>query len=136
MKGKLFDRFIRVAYVAMIALFTLVCASNIITRVRDGRPSFLGFHIGFVLTGSMEPEIPAHSFVLQSTNTSNPQVGDIFFYVNAERRMIVHRIIDITEDGKYIFKGDANTETDQWPVSQKQLIYRVVGHTAHSGKIK
>ena len=68
--------------------------------------------IGFVRTGSMEPELVIGSMILIDGNPefSDLEIGDIIvFQKSSHPNMIVHRVVNIYDDGKIVdTKGDAN----------------------------
>lgn len=69
----------------------------------------------FILTESMTGELDRGSLVVLR-RSSQYQVGDIAgyrLYLEDDRHIIiVHRIIKILPDGRFIFKGDANRGTE------------------------
>nr|WP_241430167.1 S26 family signal peptidase [Halovivax asiaticus] len=91
----------------------------------------LGYPIllGFVETGSMEPEIPAgDGFVAIPTAVSDdPEPGDVVVFDARDIQgggLTTHRIVDETGAG-YVTRGDANPFTDQDggepPVTDEQI---------------
>ena len=69
----------------------------------------------FILTGSMKGELGPGSFVVLR-RSPDYQVGDIAgyrFYLEDDRYIIiVHRVVEVLADGRFIFKGDANRGTE------------------------
>lgn len=113
---------------AMIVLISMA-ASKAIT----GWSSVLGFRTFYVMSESMEPEIMTHQIVigeyLQEQET--PQIGQIYVYRQDGvfgGEMVIHRLIGITEDGLYQFKGDNNRYPDSIPVERESIGYRVIGY--------
>ena len=78
-----------------------------------------GIHPYIVLSGSMEPEIPAGGVVFTDTGKKDPSVGQIITYRMGDQT-VTHRIIRKKED-TYITKGDANKREDLAPVSASQI---------------
>lgn len=82
-------------------------------------------------TGSMEPTIsPSDVVILYGWGT--PNTGDvILFDSDVEEQAVLHRVVDIDSDGKYITRGDANEIDDQddgfRPVSDENVYGVVVG---------
>lgn len=90
-----------------------------------------GYSLLNVVTGSMEPTILEDEYVLvKKTDASQLAVGDIIaFYSEApdvRGKLVIHRIVEITEDGCFIVKGDANSLVDALPVRPDQLQGRFV----------
>lgn len=79
-----------------------------------------------VLSGSMEPEIPAGGMVFTDMRKREPKAGDVITY-RIEKTTVTHRVVRL-EDGFYVTKGDANLEEDAVTV----LPSRVVGTVCFS----
>ena len=77
----------------------------------------MGINSYIILSGSMEPVIRTGSMVLVDTQTENIQSGDIIMY-RLQKENVVHRVVEIQEDGKIITKGDNNENADFAGVSQ------------------
>lgn len=120
----------------LISVFCCLCAlSLLLTGIFTGKPSIFGFRPFYVMTGSMEPTIRAHSLIIAvPVRAEDVRVGDIVTYTRmaADRHSsriripltVVHRVIAV--DGKsFIFKGD-NEERPDPPVGPEQIGYRVV----------
>lgn len=102
------------------------------------RANIFGFRVITVLSGSMEPTLDTHSMAVSNMLTDDYEIGDIVVYqkdvTHTEYEKIygpvtisiVHRIIDITEDGYYIMKGDNNEVQDPWMVEKNQIIGKIV----------
>ena len=82
-----------------------------------------------IATGSMEPNLSIGDVAIIEKCTPNDlKVGDIIEY-QMEGYTVIHRIIKIyQEDGEffYITKGDNNQTQDRLPVSEDQLIGKVL----------
>ena len=83
-------------------------------------------------TNSMDPFIDETAHAIQKNVTSKDDlfIGDIVAYEDSEGYLILHRIVDISEDenGWYaIFKGDNNAFVDYNKVRFEQLKYIVIG---------
>ena len=100
------------------ALLTLVIMASLVMLTA---PAWLPERLGgdmsftFILTGSMRGELDPGSFVVLR-RSSDYQVGDIAgyrLYLEGDRHIIiVHRIVEVLADGRFIFKGDANRGTE------------------------
>ena len=113
-----------------------LCAlSLLLTGLFTGKPSIFGFRPFYVMTGSMEPTIRAHSLIIAGpVRAEDVRVGDIVTYTRmaADKYSgrihipltVVHRVIAV-EGKSFIFKGD-NEEIPDLPVSPEQIGYRVV----------
>lgn len=64
------------------------------------------------VSDSMVPTITQDEAVVVTSKT--PEVGDvILFQTESANRDVLHRIVNVTDDGSFITKGDANEITDQ-----------------------
>jgi signal peptidase len=89
----------------------------------------LGFTPTIIASGSMQPTLyPGDISFVMSTPAATIKVGDIIQYSTGDAPTI-HRVIDIyTQSGILYFltQGDANNAPDTKPVSQNQVIGKVV----------
>ena len=99
-------------------------------------PHFLGYELYDVLTGSMEPEIPAGSLVVvKKTDVSELSPGDVIaFHRTQDGIVVTHRLQEIDEEQKVLItKGDANEQEDMAPTPYLNLIGKVKWHIAGIG---
>lgn len=98
-------------------LISGIVASFVMVSVPTWLPERLGGDMSytFILTGSMKGELDPGSFVVLR-RSPDYQVGDIAgyrLYLEDDRHIIiVHRIVEVLADGRFIFKGDANRGTE------------------------
>lgn len=95
--------------------------------------------IKIVKSGSMEPTIMTGSIVVVKPQNSYSK-GDIVTFGADTRTQIptTHRIIDIQGDFtslSYVTQGDANEEQDQEPITQRDIIGKVVLSVPYMGYI-
>jgi signal peptidase len=130
--SKILDMSVNVLFV-MLILFTIFFIFYVVNaRKNGGQPSFDGFHIYNIASGSMKPKIPIGSMVItKSINTSSIKKGDIISF-KSNNIVISHRVYDIytQSDGEKIVltKGDANKSVDPDIVLQNQIIGKVILH--------
>ncbi len=88
-----------------------------------------------VQSGSMEPEIKTGSIVMTKPS-SEYKVGDIITFgaYSKTKAPTTHRIVEI-KNGTYITKGDRNNAPDTKPVSQREIIGKVVFDAPHLGYV-
>lgn len=98
-------------------------------------PTIMGYGFMRTLTGSMEPAIPVHSFIVVDTDNSQVyQAGDIITFHSSddalEGSLNTHRIVSVeaASDGSLVYhtKGDANPVEDAAPVPAADVVGRVV----------
>lgn len=93
----------------LIGLCALLLVSNIVCmiKMKNGNPvpTFLGVGSAKVVTRSMEPTIMVGDVVVIA-HKSSYKVGDVITFIDTDGKPVTHRIIEITNDGKYATKGD------------------------------
>ena len=77
-----------------------------------------------LLGNSMYPTIESGTFVITKPE-QNYLLGDVIAFVNEDNLNVVHRIVEITEEG-YITKGDNNRKNDPVVVPIENVIGRTI----------
>ncbi len=85
--------------------------------------SFFGYSIFEVQTGSMEPAISAHDWIIVKSKDSY-ELEDVVTFKQGES-FITHRVIEKYSD-TYITKGDANNKEDDGQINIEQIVGEVV----------
>ena len=105
---------------------------------------FYGFQPYYVKTGSMTGNLPDDFsagdavFCWIVNEPSDVKVGDVISYTVGDpldRYIVIHRIVDIDEEGYYTFKGDANSEPDMYKVAPSQLQAKYFGKIPKLGYV-
>ena len=133
-------RVVNVLAAVVIALALLVLLRTVFTPAGEV-PTLGGYSFMRTLTGSMEPAISVHSFlVTQDVDPESLQVGDIITFrstePNLEGALNTHRINSVYEEnGQLMFrtKGDANAVEDSEPVVAVNVVGKVVFVSAALG---
>jgi len=91
---------------------------------------FLGYRITIVNGNSMLPTYQSGDIVISKTQDTY-QVGDVIVYhpadLDCSRCNIVHRIVDVTEDGTgWVTQGDNNENIDLWYPTTEEIIGKEV----------
>ena len=126
-------RAVNVLAAVIIALALLVLLRTVFTPAGEV-PTLGGYSFMRTLTGSMEPAIPVHSFLItDDVDPESLQVGDIITFrstePNLEGALNTHRITSVYEEnGQLMFrtKGDANAVEDSEPVAAVNVVGKVV----------
>lgn len=126
----------------VIALALLVLLRTVFTPAGEV-PTLGGYSFMRTLTGSMEPAIPVHSFLItQDVEPETLQEGDIITFrsteQNLEGALNTHRITSVYEEnGQLMFraKGDANAVEDSEPVAAVNVVGKVVFVSAALGTV-
>ena len=89
-----------------------------------------GYSPTAIISGSMQPELKVGDIVVvedvSQSLVDNLQPGDIIEFTEGKGVPIVHRIIEIDEEGNFITKGDANSKPDTDPVTPQEVRGKVV----------
>ena len=120
-----------VEWLLLLASVTLL-AYIFITTMQGKAADFFGYRILHVVTGSMEPTISVDDYiVVQDVNPADLEKDDIIaFYTEDQEikgKMVIHRIVDILEDGSFVMKGDANPVADPLTVRGDQVVGKYKG---------
>ena len=83
---------------------------NAATLTNDRLPMPLGFGMAVVVSGSMEPELSINDVVVVCPQDSY-EVGDVVVF-QTDSTLVIHRIIEKSDDGTVITQGDANNAPD------------------------
>lgn len=108
-KVKIFFKYFSTVILLFIVILLLsVLSSKFIFK--DKIPNAFGYSILRVISGSMEPNIKVGNFVLIKKCQSYKK-GDIVTFIDSNKNVITHRIIEINKDN-IVTKGDANNTDD------------------------
>lgn len=135
-------RVVNVLAAVVIALALTVLLRTVFTPAGEV-PSLGNYSFMRTLTGSMEPAIPVHSFIVtEAVDLESLQVGDIITFRSTESKLEgalnTHRITSVYEEGGQLMfhtKGDANAVEDSEPVSSINVVGKVVFISAALGTV-
>lgn len=135
-------RVVNVLAAVVIALALVVLLRTVFTPAGE-IPSLGNYSFMRTLTGSMEPAIPVHSFIVtEAVDPESLQVGDIITFRSTESKLEgalnTHRITSVYEEGGQLMfhtKGDANAVEDFEPVSSINVVGKVVFISAALGTV-
>lgn len=135
-------RVVNVLAAVIIALALVVLLRTVFTPAGEV-PSLGNYSFMRTLTGSMEPAIPVHSFIVtEAVDPESLQVGDIITFRSTESKLEgalnTHRITSVYEEGGQLMfhtKGDANAVEDSEPVSSINVVGKVVFISAALGTV-
>jgi signal peptidase len=102
-------------------------------------PRLLPYQVLPVLSGSMEPEIPTGSLIVeQPVASTDVRVGDVITYTHPLRAgaLVTHRVVAIEDDRDGLIlttKGDANELVDSWRVRTATKGWRYALAIPHLG---
>ena len=126
-KAKIDVKFIFRAIIALIMSFVIglsIYTVNAKVVFGDDMPMPLGFGVGVVLSGSMEPELSVDDVIIVYRDDEY-HVGDTVVF-QSHSILVVHKIISIDGD-TVITQGTANNVTDD-PISLDSIKGKVIDH--------
>ena len=116
--------------IALMILVASACLSLIVPRI-------VGYEGYVVVSGSMEPSIPAGSVIYsKKTDPALLKKGDVIVFIDETRGTtpITHRVVtNDTSTGTITTKGDANGNVDINPVTYNNVIGKVAAHIPKVG---
>ena len=114
------------ALMVLFIAYIMVCSAK-------GKPvNVFGRSLLTVVTGSMEPSLHTGDYIyVKKVPADELEVGDVITFRSEESdvsgKLVTHRIIEITPEGDFVTKGDANTIADSKRIRQDQIIGKYTG---------
>ncbi len=123
------------------SLIFVLLASAIFVFISNsmGKDPFIGnYSVMWVKTGSMEPLIPEHSYILvKKAEAESVELNDVIVFVSddpeIEGQKNVHRVVGISESEsgglQFVTRGDnpeTNRKNDDYPASGEKLVGKYV----------
>ncbi len=127
------DRLKKGFWNVLTVIAIIVLASMIISKAVTGWSSVFSYRVFYIMSASMEPVISENGLVIGRvlSDDEKPQVGNIYAYKRdgmLGQEIVIHRLIAITEDGRYQFQGDNNELPDEALVEREDIGYKILGH--------
>ena len=109
----------------------IVLASMIISKAVTGWSSVFSYRVFYIMSESMEPVIAENGIVVGKTVPKDEKlkVGSVYAYKRdgiLGQEIVIHRLIAITEDGRYQFQGDNNELPDEALVEREDIGYEII----------
>jgi len=122
-KSKIINIFSNIIFIIVLICFLSIITTYIYNKFDRTKVSLFGFNPQHVKSNSMEPVIMTGDWVLVKRIKPNKiEIGDIItYYRPSDNKIIIHRVVDITNEGEFIFKGDNNPMPDKEAVSKDQI---------------
>lgn len=123
-----FNVFLTVFTALMVAFIAYIMACS-----ARGKPvEVFGRSLLTVVTGSMEPSLHTGDYIyVKRVPADELEVGDVITFRSEESdvygKLVTHRIIEITPEGDFITKGDANKIEDSKNVREDQIVGKYIG---------
>ena len=127
------DRLKKGFWNVLTVIAIIVLASMIISKAVTGWSSIFSYRVFYIMSESMEHVIAENGFVIGKVLSKDEklQVGNIYAYKRdgiLGQEIVIHRLIAITEDGRYQFQGDNNELPDEVLVEREDIGYEIIGH--------
>ena len=127
------DKVKKVFWNVLTAIAVVVLVSMVISKAVTGWSSIFSYRMFYIMSESMEPVIAENGLVIGKVVPKDEKlkVGSIYAYKRdgiLGQEIVIHRLIAITEDGRYQFKGDNNELPDEVLVEREDIGYEIIGH--------
>ena len=129
-KKQLIKRIILFIVISLILGFGIY-SMNAKMLMNDQMPMPLGFGVGVVMSGSMEPELSVDDLIFVVKDKSI-ELDDVIVY-QSKGILVVHKVVKVDGD-QITTRGTANNADDD-PISIKDVKGRVAFHVGGIGKI-
>ncbi len=112
-------------------LCTVILISMIVSKLLTGWSSVFSYRAFYIMSESMEPEIAVNQVVIGQYVPEEDELiaGEIYAYRREGimgQEIIIHRLLTVTADGRYQFKGDNNQLPDTELVEREEIGYRII----------
>ena len=127
------DRLKKGFWNVLTVIAIIVLASMIISKAVTGWSSVFYYRVFYIMSESMEPVIAENGLVIGRVLSDDEKLlmGNIYAYKRdgiLGQEIVIHRLIAITDDGKYQFQGDNKELPDEVLVEREDIGYEIVGH--------
>ena len=121
----------RLVWNGISVLCTVILISMIASKLLTGWSSIFSYQAFYIMSESMEPEISVNQVVIGKHVSEEDELiaGEIYAYRREGimgQEIIIHRLLTVTEDGRYQFKGDNNHLPDAELVEREEIGYRII----------
>lgn len=127
------DRFRKGFWNVLTLIAVIILVSMIISKAVTGWSSVFSYRMFYIMSESMEPVTDENGFVIGRVLSKDEmsKVRNIYAYKRdgvLGQEVVIHRLIAITEDGRYQFQGDNNDLPDEALVEREDIGYEVIGY--------
>lgn len=102
-------------------------------------PAMLGGSTRVVIVSghSMEPTYDLRDIVV-ARDAGNTRVGDVVVFEvpegRAEGMLVIHRVLQVDDEGFFITQGDGRTTPDQWQLTEEDIVGKPLLHIPKGGR--
>lgn len=125
------DRLKKGFWNVLTVIAIIVLASMLISKAVTGWCSVFSYRVFYIMSESMESVIAENGLVIGKVVPKDEKlkVGSIYAYKRdgiLGQEIVIHRMIAITEDGRYWFQGDNNELPDEALVEREDIGYEII----------
>jgi signal peptidase I len=129
---------LNILLITVTAVLVVDLAYGVYARVNNEKlPVLLGFSKAVVEGSSMEPALCKNDMVIAYRKKGGYEIGDVIIF-DGDGRLIIHRIIEIAEDGRYVTQGDnavTNPNPDTYIIYDEHVYGGLVLAISGAGKV-
>ena len=127
------DKATKVFWNVLTVIAVVVLMSMVISKAVTGWSSVFSYRVFYIMSESMEPVISEKGIVMGEVVPKDEKlkVGSIYAYKRdgiLGQEIVIHRLIAITEDGRYQFQGDNNELPDEVLGERQDIGYEIIGY--------
>lgn len=129
-EGRRMKRGKEIFWNVLTAVVGIMLISMVASKLLIGWSSIFTYRVFYIMSESMEPVISEHQMVVGRLLAEDEELkaGEIYAYRRKGpfgTEIIIHRLTQITEDGKYRFQGDNNALPDEVLVDRENIGYKI-----------
>lgn len=96
-----------------------------------------GICLKVVVSGSMEPKFPVGSICIIEKNypVEKIKIGDVIAFSVDKKIWVTHRVVQISREGNFLTKGDANETVDFGWIAKRQYEGKTIGNIPYIGVV-
>ena len=124
---KIMNKLIMIILFVFIFICVFINISFVVTKKINGKATIFGVKPFFIMSESMEGTIKTYQWVVgKPVEADECNINDIIAYKkDNSNKTVIHRIIDINDDGTLVFKGDNNADRDKADIRPDQILYKI-----------
>ncbi|MDD3831222.1 MAG: signal peptidase I [Clostridia bacterium] len=144
--SRIISKIVSVLSYVVLAMSIVLLLSVTISRVQGKTPSLLGYSFHIVVTPSMSTGEPdsidvGDVVIVKECSRDEVELNDIILFTPDTTYMVdgkrvdtvLHRVVEIQDDGTLVTKGDANPNID--PFGVQSVVGKLVNQSALLGKL-
>lgn len=123
----LWHRILSISFTVVVVVFTIYLWPAVLGG---------GSRIITVSGHSMEPTYDSNDIVV-TRDAGNTRIGDVVVFEvpegPAEGMLVIHRVLEVDDEGFFITQGDNRDTPDQWPLTEDDIVGKPLAHIPRGG---